>query len=130
MATLAVDEDQGLVGAETAKRSGTQRVRAVGNRRLREVEGRNELVEDLVRFGLAGVGNRLGADDVDRDRAVRDRPVRTAGAGDDDGLLVGIIGRGLGRSLSGGLVFLGQAGAARAIGLNEAKSNVRAANFI
>ena len=38
VAALAVDEHQGLVGAEAAQRRRTKRVGAVGDRRLREVE--------------------------------------------------------------------------------------------
>ena len=68
--------------------AGPQRVGAVGDRRLREVERRHQLVEDLVGLGLAGVGDLLGADHVDRDRAVGDGAVGAAGAGDDDRLLV------------------------------------------
>ena len=75
-------------GLRPRKRCRTERVRAVGNRWLREVEGRDQLVEDLVGLGLAGIAMLVGADDVDRNRAVGDRPVGRARAGNDDGLFV------------------------------------------
>src|SRR3546814_9440395 len=46
--TLAVDQDQHLIGRETAQRRGAQRVGAVGQRRLRKVERGDELVEQPV----------------------------------------------------------------------------------
>ena len=87
VAALAVDQDQGLVRAEAAQRGGPQRVGAVGDRGLREVERGDELVEDLVGLGLSRIGDRVGADHVDRDRAVGDGAVGAARAGDDDRLL-------------------------------------------
>ncbi len=69
VAALAVDEHQGLVGAEAAQRGRTQRVGPVGDGRLRKVERRDQLVEDFVGLGLTGVGDRFGTDDVDWNRA-------------------------------------------------------------
>ena len=84
MAALAVDQHQRLVGAEAAQGRRAKHIGAVGDRRLREVERRHQLVEDLAGFGLAAVADGFRADDVDRDRAVGDGSVGAAGAGDDD----------------------------------------------
>ena len=86
-------------GLKSAQRRRAQDVGSVGDRRLREIERRHQLVEDLVGFGQPGVGQRLAADDVDRHRAVRDGAVGAPGAGDDD---CGLLAFRLGRGSSGG----------------------------
>ena len=113
VAALAVDQHQGLVRAEAAQGGGAQRVGAVGDRGLRKVERGDEVVEDLVGLGLSRIGDRVGADHIDRNRAVGHRPVQPARAGDDDrGIGRGrLIGRGLiGGSWRGGRRILGEGG--------------------
>ena len=90
VASLAIDQDQGLIRAETAQRRRAQHIGAVGDRRLREVERRDQLIEDLVGFGKAGVVQALRGDDIDRDRTVGDGAVCAARSSDDDLLAVNL----------------------------------------
>ncbi len=87
MAALAVDQHQGLVGAQPAQRRGAEHVGAVGDRRLREVERRHQLVENLVGLAQPGLGQFVAADDIDRHRRVGNRAVGSPGSGDDDRIL-------------------------------------------
>ena len=100
VAPLAVDQHQGLVGAEPAQRCGPKYVGAIGDRRLREVERGHQRVEHLIDLGQPGVGQRIGADDVDRDRRIGNRAIGAPRPRDDDRILqvrIGILGRRRGR---------------------------------
>src|SRR4051794_2752074 len=120
MPSLAVDQNERLVGAEAAQRRGPDRIRSVGDRWLREVERGHELIENPARLGLAAARDLVRADDVDRYRAGRDRPVRRPGAGNDD-LLVGDRGLVLrrGESLRLGLGTLLGGGSTLSAGLRR-----------
>ena len=101
VAALAVDEHEHLIGRKAAQRRGPQRVGAVGDRRLREVEAGDQVVEDLVRLGQPRLRQLLARNDVDRHVRIGERPVGPARAGDDD-LRFGLdrhVGSGRGRHL-------------------------------
>jgi len=68
MPTLAIDQHERLVGREAAQRRRAQRIGAIRQGRLRKIERRNQLVENLVGFGLARGRKLIATDDVDRDR--------------------------------------------------------------
>ena len=82
--TLAVDQDEHLVGTEAAEAGGVDVVGAVGDGLVRRVERRGEGGEDLVHFGLADLHDLGGRNHVDRDGGLGRG---TRGAGADDGHL-------------------------------------------
>eukprot|EP01088_Endostelium_zonatum_P011774 TRINITY_DN25933_c0_g1_i1.p2 TRINITY_DN25933_c0_g1~~TRINITY_DN25933_c0_g1_i1.p2 ORF type:complete len:324 (-),score=-19.42 TRINITY_DN25933_c0_g1_i1:205-1176(-) len=96
MAALAVEQHQRLIGVEAAQRRRAGHVGAIGDRRLRKVERRDELVERLVELARAGCLQRAFGNDVDRHDAVRDGAVGNAATDDDDvpgGFVLRIGGR-------------------------------------
>ena len=68
MAALAVDQHQHLVGPQAAQAGWVDVIGAVGNGLVRGVEGRGQLAQRLVDFGLAGLANFEFGDDIDRGR--------------------------------------------------------------
>ena len=85
VAAFAVDQHEGLVGGETTQRSGTDVVRAVGERGTREIERRDEGLDGLGRLGVAALVDVVAGDDVDRYGRLGDGAVIETRSGRDEG---------------------------------------------
>jgi len=83
MASLAVDEDQRVVGREAAQGEGPHDVGRVGHALAGEVDGRRELLEDRARLGRRMAGDLFGRVHVDGDRQLVGRAVLGARADED-----------------------------------------------
>ena len=63
---LAIDHDQDLVGPQAAQRGRTHEGGGVGNGVLRDIEGRDDVSDDVQEVEGGLVGELRAANDVDR----------------------------------------------------------------
>lgn len=85
MAALAVNQDERLVGPQSAQRCRADHIGTVGDGGLGKVEARQLFVQQPVGLGEAGPRQIVSNDDIDGYGAVRDSAAAAAGAGDHDG---------------------------------------------
>ena len=107
VAALAVDQDEHLIGAESAQRRGVDVIAPVRAGLPVGVEGRRDVLQELPEVELPRfIGDLFDRDDVDRHGRIRARALRTAAADLDDhrGL------RRLLRFVGGRRCFLGKSG--------------------
>ena len=83
MVTLAVEQDQGLVGREAAQGRWTDAVRTIGDGWTREIHRRNEVSKGLTQLWGRLLGQGSAADHVHGGKGFELRALGNARTGDD-----------------------------------------------